>query len=276
MSILSDKTSSPPILDSLYETDSIDEFCRGKFYLVQPKKDAHKAGLDAMLLASCVPTDFSGKIADFGSGAGAAALAVLIRCQNTSAYLVENSQIMINYAKKTLNLKTNYHLNKRATIIEADITKPGKERAASQLLDNSFDFIIMNPPYNNPSSNQSIYKLRSVAHVKTDNLFELWLKTAASCLKAKGKIALIAKSCSLSEILKAFGKRFGAITIYPIYPHKEADTLRLIFIAQKNSRTSTIIKPPIYIRCKNNQNKLELTEQINKISNGLCSIYEQA
>lgn len=274
MSTLNDKTASTPSLELFYETDTIDAFCRGKFYLVQPKKDAHKAGLDAMLLASCVPTDFKGNIADFGSGAGAAALAVLVRCKDTKAFLVENSPTMINYAKKTLSLKENYQLNMRATIIEADITKPGKERASSKLLDNYFDFIIMNPPYNNPTSNKSIYELRALAHVKTDNLFELWLKTAASCLKAKGKIALIAKSCSLNEILKAFGTRFGAITIYPIYPHKHADTLRLIFIAKKNSRASTIIKPPIYIRCKNNYEKLELTEQINKISNGLCSIYE--
>src|SRR5699024_870061 len=110
----------------------------------------------------------------------------------------------------------------------------------SQLAANQFDFIIMNPPYNNSSSNQSIYGLRALAHVKTSNLFELWLRTAACCLKAKGKIAIIAKAYSIHEILNACHKRFGAINIYPIYPHEKADNLRLLFVAQKNARGPTI------------------------------------
>lgn len=252
-----------------FETDTIDEFCRGNFFLVQPKKVGHRSGLDAMLLASCVPNNFKGKFADFGSGAGAAALAVLTRCLDATATLVENSDCMIEYAKKTLMLRQNQHLVNRVNIIKADISANGKCRIASNLLENYFDYIIMNPPYNNPASNQSSHQLRTLAHVKTENLFEFWLKTAACSLKSKGHLAIIAKSCSLHEILQACGKRFGNIKIYPIYPHKNASSLRIIIIAQKNSRAPTLIKSPIYIRELDENNNLKLTQQLINITNAL-------
>lgn len=255
-----------------FETDTIDVFGRGSFFLVQPKKMAHKAGLDAMLLASCVPDNFKGKCADFGSGAGAAALAVLARCSQAHVTLIENSDIMVEYAKKTLSLPENYNLAKRANIVQANITAPGKERQKSGLQENSFDFIIMNPPYNNSASNQSKYELRALAHVKTKNLFEDWLKTAACSLKAKGYIAIIAKSCSLYEILAACNKRFGNINIYPIYPHQNTDNLRLLFVAQKNSLGATKIKAPIYIREQDTIGNFKITQKINNITNVLCNI----
>ena len=48
-----------------------DVFQRGRFVLVQPKKGAHRAGLDALLLASVLPKGFDGHLVDLGSGAGA-------------------------------------------------------------------------------------------------------------------------------------------------------------------------------------------------------------
>ena len=49
---------------------TLDAFHRGNFWLVQPKGVGHRAGVDAMILAASVPSDFSGKLADFGAGGG--------------------------------------------------------------------------------------------------------------------------------------------------------------------------------------------------------------
>ncbi|TIW14778.1 MAG: methyltransferase, partial [Mesorhizobium sp.] len=51
---------------------TVDAFHRGRFWLVQPSQGGHRAGMDAMMLAAAVPSGFSGRLADFGAGAGAA------------------------------------------------------------------------------------------------------------------------------------------------------------------------------------------------------------
>ena len=53
-------------------TESIDAFHRGGFSLIQPLGRGHRSGVDAMIVAACVPVDLSGTVADFGSGSGAA------------------------------------------------------------------------------------------------------------------------------------------------------------------------------------------------------------
>ena len=52
---------------------TIDAFHNGKFYIEQPKGVGHRSGIDAMLLGATVPLDATGKLADLGAGAGAAA-----------------------------------------------------------------------------------------------------------------------------------------------------------------------------------------------------------
>lgn len=58
--------------------ETLDVFHRGAFHLVQPALKGHRSGVDAMILASAVPNGFAGRVADLGSGAGAAGLAVAL------------------------------------------------------------------------------------------------------------------------------------------------------------------------------------------------------
>ncbi len=81
---------------------TVDAFHRGGFWLIQPKRGGHRAGADALILAAAVPSDFSGMLADFGAGAGAAGLAVASRCANAEVTLVEQSPDMARYAELTL------------------------------------------------------------------------------------------------------------------------------------------------------------------------------
>ncbi|MGB3832242.1 MAG: methyltransferase, partial [Mesorhizobium sp.] len=81
---------------------TVDAFHRGRFWLVQPERAGHRAGMDAMMLAAAVPSAFAGQIADFGAGAGAAALSVLSRCPKARAVLVERAEEMAAFADATL------------------------------------------------------------------------------------------------------------------------------------------------------------------------------
>ncbi len=128
--------------------ESVDVFHRGRFVLVQPKGTGHRSGVDAMILASAVPSDFGGNLVDLGAGAGAAGLAVASRCPSAQVTLVERDPLMIACADKTLKHESNQKLASRTSLIESDVTLTGKRRVASGLADNDFDFAIMNPPFN--------------------------------------------------------------------------------------------------------------------------------
>ncbi|MBL8581035.1 MAG: methyltransferase, partial [Rhizobiaceae bacterium] len=159
---------------------TVDVFHRGAFVLVQPAASGHRAGMDAMMLAAAVPSNFTGRLADLGSGAGAAGLAVAARCPGARVVLVENAPEMADLARLTAAHEANAALASRLEVIEADVTLSGAARAAEGLTDNGFDFALMNPPFNSEAHRASPDTLRRQAHMMDDDLFERWTRTAAA------------------------------------------------------------------------------------------------
>ena len=151
---------------------TLDAFHRGYFWLVQPKGAGHRAGVDAMMLAAAVPSTFSGRLADFGAGAGAAGLAVASRLPNATVVLVENSAEMARFASLTLEHPKNARLEGRACVLVADVTLAGGAREKAGLANGSFDYVIMNPPFNAAKDRATPDALKQKAHVMEDGLFE--------------------------------------------------------------------------------------------------------
>lgn len=223
---------------------SVDAFHRGRFVLVQPKK-GHRAGLDAMLLAAAAPKDFTGRLADLGAGAGAAGLAVASRCRQASIVLVERDAGMLHHAGLTLACPANAFLNDRVVTLSADVTLTGAARRAAGLDDASFDFVLMNPPFNVPSDRASPDRLRRAAHVMEDGLFERWLRTAAALVRPRGGLALIARPQSLGEILSALEGRFGGARVLPVNARAGDAAIRIIVRAMRGSRGPLSLLPPL-------------------------------
>lgn len=253
------------------ETDTLDAFHAGKFYLVQPKAGGHRSGMDAMMLAACVPPDFRGNVADLGGGAGAAALAVASRCSQTRVTIVENCPHMLGYAQKTLSLQQNCHLSSRLSIVAADVYWPGKQRQKAGLYENSFDFVVCNPPFNGKNYQASAKPVRAHAHHMPEDFFNQWVKTACALLHAKGYFAIIARPSSLEPVLNACKKRFQRIRILPLCSYKNQAASRLLLTAQKGRRTPLEIYPPLILH-QNKQNKW--TKRAAQLANGETHFFE--
>lgn len=252
--------------------DTIDVFHRGRFALVQPRHFGHRSGMDAMMLAALVPNDFNGKLADFGAGAGAAGLAVASRCPNAHITLIERSPIMVDYAQKTLNLPTNAVFQSRVNIVAADVSLRGQARLEAGLEDNSFDFVIMNPPFNQSSDRKTPDDERASAHVMNDTMFDDWLRSAAALVRPNGGLGLIARPTSLEDILAAMHRRFGGVHIIPLYPRPHQAAIRLLIFAKKGSRAGLSFAPPILLHhAKDNHFK----PRIDAINNGIISIWDK-
>lgn len=257
-------------MDAQAERSSIDAFHRGKFWLKQPAGKGHRAGMDAMMLAAAVPSPFSGRLADLGAGAGAAALAVISRCPGSTAVLVERSLEMAQYARETLELPQNAHLKDRASVLEADVTLTGKARMAAGLENAGFDFAILNPPFNAPADRRTPDDLRAEAHVMPGDLPERWMRTAAAIVKPRGGVALIARPVSLMPVLAAMEGRFGAVEIIAIHPRSDAPAIRIVVRAVRASRAPLSLHPPLFLHETGSDRFCEHADAIN---NGMASLF---
>jgi tRNA1(Val) A37 N6-methylase TrmN6 len=226
---------------------TLDAFHRGDFWLVQPKGAGHRAGVDAMMLAAAVPSTFSGRLADFGAGAGAAGLAVASRQPNATVVLVENSVEMARFASLTLEHPENAHLKSRAAVLVADVTLAGGAREKAGLANGSFDYVIMNPPFNAAKDRATPDALKQKAHVMEDGLFEAWIRSAAAVTKPRAGLAIIARPVSLAPILAALAGRFGSAEIMPIHARADTPAIRIVVRAKRASRGTLVLKPPLIL-----------------------------
>lgn len=249
---------------------TVDAFHRGRFWLVQPAKGGHRAGMDAMMLAAAVPSDFAGRVADFGAGAGAAGLAVVSRCEQASATLIERSPEMAAFAEATLGHPANQHLSDRVEVLRCDVTLVGKARTAAGLADNQFDFAIMNPPFNAGEDRATPDALRREAHVMADGLFEAWVRSAAAVVKPRGGIAIIARPESLAAILDALAGRFGSAQIIPVHPRADQAAIRVVLRAFLGSRGKVALLPPLVLHDAEHKG---LLPRADAISNGIASLF---
>ncbi|GAA5100085.1 tRNA1(Val) (adenine(37)-N6)-methyltransferase [Bartonella acomydis] len=251
--------------------ETIDSFHRGRFYLVQPRRYGHRSGMDAMLLASLVPTHLKGKVVDLGAGAGAAGLAVISRCPQAHVTLVERSPFMVTYAQKTLMLKQNEKFAGRVCLLKADVTLKGKNRLKAGLMDYSFDFAIMNPPFNNPTDRKTPDQQKSEAHVMPEAMFDHWFRSAAAIVKPSGYLGVIARPQSLNDILHALEGRFGGICIIPIHARATTSAIRILCYAKRGSRAALSILPAVVIHEGEGH---AFSPRIDAINNGCISLWE--
>ena len=228
-------------------SETLDAFHRGRFYILQPKGRGHRAGLDAMLLAALVPHGATGRLADFGAGAGAAGLAVASRVPGLHITLVEESAEMAQFARRSLALPQNRALAGRADVLEADVTLTGRRRIEAGLADGSFDHVIMNPPFNDGGDRPTPDSLKQRAHAMQGSVFEDWIRTAGAVVRSGGQLSLIARPESVAAILSACRNRFGGVQMTPVYPRPGQNALRLLVTGIKGSRARPRMRPPLHV-----------------------------
>lgn len=226
---------------------TVDAFHRGRFFLAQPRGKGHRAGIDAMLLASLVPPDATGRLADFGAGSGAAGIAVASRTPHLDVLLIERSGEMLRYARQSAELPQNRGFADRISVLDADVTLSGRARIAAGLADAAFDHVIMNPPFNDAADRTTPDPLKAEAHAMPKDMWPLWLRTAGAVCKPGGQLSLIARPQSLEDILAACKGRFGAIHITPLHPRAEENANRILISAIAASRARLTMRPPVFV-----------------------------
>lgn len=227
---------------------SKDQFIGGAAYVLQPRIEGHRSGMDAVFLAAVVPGNATGTLYDLGAGTGAAGFCAAARAPGLSVCLVERDEDMLDLAEKGRELPENAGFANRIHIIPADILMPAPAREKAGLAANSADWVIANPPfYLQEKVRGSPHPHRREAHVLEEGELETWFRLAAMLLKPGGHMAVIHTANALIEILKLCEGRLGGLEIRPIHPRSGKKANRVVVCGQKGSRGELALLPDFIV-----------------------------
>jgi tRNA1(Val) A37 N6-methylase TrmN6 len=210
---------------------SRDGFLGGRLTLAQPRR-GFRAGLDSVLLGAAL-RPASASLLDLGAGVGTAALCAMVHALRLTATLVEADPEMLALAAR--NLAAN-HLAERGRVLALDVTAPGQVRAAAGLPSDHFATVIANPPFFVEGRGTPPQPVRQAARHQPEGALDLWVRTAAAHAAPGGEVIFIHPAETLPDLLHAFGKRLGALTVLPLVPREGEAATRVLVRGVKGSR----------------------------------------
>ncbi|HBZ44835.1 MAG TPA: methyltransferase [Maritimibacter sp.] len=213
-----------------------DKFLGGDLVLRQPR-DGYRAGVDPVFLAASVNAHDGESVLDLGCGAGAAGLCLATRVKGLKLTGVERQADYADLARRNA-----FDNNISMEVVEADLSN-----LPAALKDESFDHVIMNPPYH----------LRERSTASSDEgraraLFEetplaTWIDVATRRLKPRGYMTIIQKAERLPEILTAMDDRLGSVLVKPLLPREGRAAVLVLVQARKGGRGAFRLAAPLIL-----------------------------
>lgn len=219
-----------------------DAFLGGQLQLRQPKT-GHRAGHDAMLLAAATFACPGDRVVEFGSGIGAAGLALARRVRGIDLVLVEIDPGLASLARD--NAAANAIA---ADVAVLDVTSPASDFAAVGLTPDSTDVVLMNPPFNDSRRHRaSSDSARAAAHVAAPRTLATWIGAARRILRSGGRLTLIWRAEGLAEVLSELEHGFGSVAILPVHGEATRPAIRVLIGAIKGSKAASKILPALML-----------------------------
>ncbi len=215
---------------------SEDKFLGGRLLLTQPV-NGYRAGVDPVFLAASVQAHPGETVLDLGCGVGAAALCLGTRVDGLRLVGVEREPQYVDLA----------HQNAEANGLSFDIHEGDVADLPDEVREESFDHVIMNPPYYlRERGTASPDRLRETA-LGEDVPLATWIDQATRRLKPRGYLTMIQKAERLPEILAGMDSRLGSILIKPLCPRVGRVTSLIIVQARKGGRGAFRLAAPLIL-----------------------------
>ena len=217
---------TPPITAT-----TTDAWYDGSLSLTQPTQGL-RATSDALLLGVAVAAA-ARHILELGIGAGAVMLIMMKRLPQAHITGIDWDDGLLGLAAK--NAGDNGFAG-RLTLHQADITR-------ARLMPD-YDQVVMNPPYNDPTSTPPPSQSKRAA--KTADFCGAWLAAAATALQRRGVLTLICRADVLDRLMPALTQAdFGEVVIKPIHPLPNRPAHRLLVRARKGIKHGVTMLPPL-------------------------------
>ncbi len=229
---------------------SSDAFLGGRLQLMQPEA-GHRAGLDAVMLAAAAPVGPGERVLDVGCGGGVVGLCIAARVLDCQVTGLDINPELVALAKE--NSAAN-GLAQRYQAVAGDLTGPHATIEALGLDRESFDVVVANPPfYPEGRATAAPDADRARANVMPEGGLEQWVRFMTTMTKPGGRLAVVHLAAALAEILDLLDGRFGAISVFPLYPRDGEPAHRVIISARKASRAGLTLKQGMVLHGEGNQ-----------------------
>lgn len=232
--------AEPSLLPQANEPPEVtdDVFLGGGVRVRQPVR-GYRAGLDAVMLAACVPPEEQGSVLDCGAGVGTVGLCVASRCQRARIVMVERQPALAGLAESNITVNG---FGDRASVVAADVLAFDGRADAGELRPESFAIVLANPPYHDTDAGTpSTADLKAASHAMPANQLDAWVRFMARMCAPGGRAIMIHKTEALPRILSAFENRFGCLTILPLHPREGSPAHRVIVAGKKASRAPMVL-----------------------------------
>ncbi|MDA7948460.1 MAG: methyltransferase domain-containing protein [Hyphomicrobiaceae bacterium] len=212
-----------------------DAFLDGRLTVCQPARGP-RAAIDALFLAAAVPA-VAGKaqrVLEAGAATGVASLALCRRVGDVRATGVELQSTLVELARKNAALNA---MEDRLRFIEADVTLPWKQLEAEGLERESFEHVAANPPYYETGTvRERAHGGTATAYSFGSDQLEKWLRFLTTVLAPRGTVTLVNRADALATLLNLLDGRFGALTVFPLFPAEGSTASRVLVQGIKGSR----------------------------------------
>ncbi len=227
-------------MHKLDEAYSIDGFL-GKNLKIKQLKKGYRAGVDAVLLAACVPAKVEESCLELGSGVGVASLCLAKRVKNIDVTGVELLPEIVALAAE--NARNNM-LDSTVQFIQQDIATTFQEWG--YLKPSSMAHVFANPPFFQQDKVMfPEHKYKQCAHIGAEELLEIWVRRAVTLVKSKGSVTFIHLPSALPQLLAAFSGRLGAIQILPFVAYKGENVHKIVIRGIRDSHADLRILSPV-------------------------------
>lgn len=213
-----------------------------KVRLLQPAEGGFRTSLDSVMLAAACPAKDGDHVLDLGCGVGGASFCLLYRLPTAKLTGIEWEQTYLDLAIRNAALNG---VSERASFIHSDIRDYKVDGNVP-----IYDHVMVNPPFSEAGTymqSPDPIKAKALGHIDKDLTLEDWVMAAHRLVKSKGSFTIIYPTTGVDRIIRAMGKRFGAIEIIPLWPRVGVDSKRVIIRAIKDRQTPSCIKSGIVL-----------------------------
>ncbi len=196
-----------------------DRVLGGRVMLLQPKSGL-RAAIDPVLLAAAVAARPGESVLELGTGTGVAALCLARRLPGVRVVGLEIQPMLADLARR----------NARANAL--DVATVCGDVATAPFTAGCFDQVIANPPFLEAGTGTlppAAGRSRAVGEGAT--ALRLWVATALSLVRRRGRITFIHRADRLGDLLAALDG-VGEITILPLWPAEGQPARRVIVRAR--------------------------------------------
>lgn len=213
-----------------------DKFLGGQLNLLQPR-DGYRAGVDPVFLAASVAAHPGESVLDLGCGAGAAGLCLATRVAGIRLVGVERQAEYADLCRK----------NSFDNDIDMDVFEADLSDLPVDVKEDSFDHVIMNPPYYLRERSTTSDDPGREAALFEDTPLATWIDVATRRLKHRGYLTLIQKAERLPEVLKAMDDRLGSVLVKPLLPREGRAAVLVLVQARKGGRGEFRLAAPLIL-----------------------------